>query len=48
MTEIKQTIDAHVRNNVWGHDDEYLTVTVQVDSSNFYPVQPVKVTVEKS
>lgn len=48
MIETKQIIDGYVKNNVWAPGDEYLTVTVQVDSSNFSPGDSVKVTIEKS
>ena len=42
---MKETIETYVKNNVWGIDDEYLTVEVQVDK--FRRGDKVKVTVEK-
>ena len=44
---MQQIITSYVKNNVWGPDDEYLTVTVQVDSSKFKRGDLVKVTVDK-
>ena len=43
----QQIITSYVKNNVWGPDDEYLTVTVQVDSLKFKRGDLVKVTVDK-
>ena len=42
-----EVITGHVKNNVWGPDDEYLTVEVQVDGSKFKKGDAVKVTIEK-
>ena len=44
---ITQMSTSHVQNNVWGSGDEYLTVTVQVDSSKFKRGDLVKVTIDK-
>ena len=41
-----QTNTSYVKNNVWGHGDEYLTVEVQVDSSKFKRGEHVNVTIE--
>ena len=42
---IKETMNSYVERKVWGPDDDYMTVTVQVDK--FRPGDKVKVTVEK-
>ena len=42
-----QQSTSHVKNNVLGPGDEYLTVTVQVDSSKFKRGDLVKVTIDK-
>lgn len=42
---MKESTISYVKNNVWGIDDEYLTVEVQV--SKFKRGDKVKVTVEK-
>ena len=44
---MQQQSTSHVKNNVWGPGDEYLTVEVQVDSSKFKCGDLVKVTVDK-
>lgn len=44
---MQQTITGRVNEKVWGPDDSYLTVEVQVDSSIFKSNQTVKVTVEE-
>lgn len=44
---MNEIITSYVKNNVWGPDDEYLTVTVQVDSLKFKKGDVVKVTVDK-
>jgi len=44
VKEIKEGI---VQMKVWGPDDTYLTVEVQVDSSHFKDGERVKVTIEK-
>ena len=44
---MQEIITGRVKNNIWGHDDEYLTVEVQVDSSKFKPGDDVKITIEK-
>lgn len=44
---MQQIITGRVKNNIWGHDDEYLTVEVQVDSLKFKRGDSVKVTIEK-
>ena len=43
---MQQIITSHVKNNVWGPRDEYLTVEVQVDSSKFKRGDQVKATIE--
>ena len=43
----KQVIEGTVQEKVWGPDDTYLTVEVQVDSGTFHEGESVKVTVEK-
>lgn len=42
---MKEVIETHVQRKVWGPDDEYKTVTVQVDK--FRPGDKVRVIVEK-
>ncbi|MCK4668162.1 hypothetical protein KAU33_15525 [Candidatus Dependentiae bacterium] len=44
---MEQTITGRVKNNVWGPNDEYLTVEVQVDSLKFKEGDAVEVTVKK-
>ena len=44
---MQQIITSYVKNNVWDPGDEYLTVTVQVDSSKFKRGDLVKATVDK-
>jgi hypothetical protein len=44
VKEIKEGI---VQEKVWGPNDTYLTVEVQVDSSRFKDGEKVKVTIEK-
>ena len=44
---MKQVINGYVKNLVYGIDDEYLTVEVQVSSSKFKRGDKVKITVEK-
>jgi len=44
---MQQIINGRVSKKVWGPDDEYLTVEVQVDSSIFKSMENVKVTVEQ-
>lgn len=44
---MEQIITGHVNKKLWGPDDEYLTVEVQVDSSIFKSNEKVKVTVEQ-
>ena len=43
---MKETINSHVQRNMWAPDDEYLTVSVQVDSFKFKQGDRVKVIVE--
>ena len=44
---MQEVITSYVNKNVWSQDDEYLTVTVQVDSAKFKRGDRVKVTVDK-
>jgi len=44
---MKQTIKGIVSKKIWGPDDSYLTVEVQVDSSIFHSMEDVMVTVEQ-
>lgn len=44
---MQEIITSYVEKKVWDQDDEYLTVTVQVDSSKFKRGDSVKVTVDK-
>lgn len=42
---MEQTITGRVSKKVWGPEDTYLTVEVQVDESIFKSMETVKVTV---
>lgn len=44
---MQQIITSYVDKKTWGPDDEYLTITVQVDSSKFKRGDLVEVTVDK-
>ena len=44
---MEQIITGRVKNNVWGPEDEYLTVEVQVDELKFKERDAVEVTVKK-
>jgi len=44
---MKQVISGFVKNLVYGIDDEYLVVEVQVSSSKFKPGDKVRITVER-
>ena len=44
---MQQIITGRVSKKVWGSDDEYLTVEVQVDSSIFKAMENVRVTVDQ-
>ena len=47
IVKMQQIITSYVNKNTWGPDDEYLTVTVSVDSSKFKRGDLVKVIVDK-
>lgn len=44
---VKEIKEGMVQEKVWGPDDTYLTVEVQVDSMNFKDGEKVRVTIEK-
>jgi len=44
---MKQTIKGIVSKKIWGPDDSYLTVEVQVDANIFKSMEDVMVTVEQ-